>query len=283
MPRTALEELLTRTGMIADVDAATTQALLARIDQVREEGVDDDALRTLVQAYGRAIGRVAAAEAQVALRHLAHLPEDEREEGLRRWIEHVMPVGSLAFSQLHPPLVERLVRRNLTTVADDSDPDADPASVAFVDLCGSTAYMLRATPDEIRDLADEVYMVGQEMAVGRDVVAGKFLGDGVLLVGRDRAALLGATLDTLGELGRRTPLRASGGVAHGWVLRRAGDYFGPTVNLAARLSEAASADAVLVDPGALPDHPHRAHRVTVQLRGASEPREAAVIEAGGEA
>jgi len=124
--------------------------------------------------------------------------------------------------------------------------------VAFVDLCGSTRFMLRCSAQEMRRLADELFVAAQRVADAHGASVVKYLGDGVVLLASDPDAALEAACRLVGELKGRTPLRASAGVAHGRVLAHAGDFLGPAVNLASRLAEIAQPDEVLVDAEAWP-------------------------------
>jgi adenylate cyclase len=77
----------------------------------------------------------------------------------------------------------------------------------------------------------------------------KTLGDAVLFVA-DTAADATLTALAITSLGAAddTPFpQVRAGVAYGEVVSRLGDVFGPTVNIAARLTSVARPDAVLVD------------------------------------
>jgi class 3 adenylate cyclase len=65
-------------------------------------------------------------------------------------------------------------------------------------------------------------------------------------VGRDPAAVVDASLEAIAVLDGALPLPARAGIAQGPVVRRAGDYFGPVVNLAQRLTTIAAPGAVVV-------------------------------------
>jgi len=75
----------------------------------------------------------------------------------------------------------------------------------------------------------------------------KSIGDAVMLVSPRPAPLLHAVLDLLAAaeaLRGFPPLRV--GVAHGRAVPRHGDWFGPAVNLASRLTDRARPGSVLV-------------------------------------
>lgn len=123
-------------------------------------------------------------------------------------------------------------------------------AVGFVDLVGYTALSARVDPvglDEVLDAFEERVVEVGGSAEQVDLV--KFLGDAAMLVSPDPLHLA----DTLLDMVERTddlaeaPLRA--GMAVGETLVREGDYFGPAVNMAARLTDQARPWAVLADDG----------------------------------
>jgi adenylate cyclase len=115
----------------------------------------------------------------------------------------------------------------------------DAATVAFVDLAGFSAVA-----DVFGDLAAvrmvELFEVLVCEALGGTRRPVKWLGDAAMLGFPDPAVALG----TLGRLigacraEPRLPLTRTG-LSHGPVIRRGGDLFGRTVNLAARVAELA--------------------------------------------
>lgn len=80
-----------------------------------------------------------------------------------------------------------------------------------------------------------------------EVSVPKFIGDAAMLVGTDPALIADALLDVVEPVPdlADTPLRA--GMSAGEILPRGGDYFGPPVNLAARLTDYARPQTVLAD------------------------------------
>ena len=246
MPQEQLVALLLRLGLIEERDAAAFADAVARTIDAAGASFDEHNLVGLAQAFGRGVERIALAGADAAARNLSGVPEPEREARLTAWIDAVLGPATDAFSILFARRLEHLARRRLAAPPSDDDVSST-LDVAFVDLCGSTAFMLRSSPAVIQALADELYAVGQEIARRHDVAAGKFLGDGVMFLSADPERVLAATCEATALLAQRTPLGAGGGIARGQVVRRGGDWFGTPVNLAARLAECAESGDVLVD------------------------------------
>ena len=119
-------------------------------------------------------------------------------------------------------------------------------SIAFVDLAGFTALTEAHGDENAADLvARFTLMTESSLCDGTELV--KSIGDAVMLVAERRSAAM-ATVTTLVESCRRElyfpDVRV--GIDSGHVVERAGDYFGQTVNLAARLAGEARAGEILI-------------------------------------
>ncbi|MCW3015986.1 MAG: adenylate/guanylate cyclase [Solirubrobacterales bacterium] len=263
-------------GLIDEEDIALVQSLLEDARGTLGVPFDEHDLVGVSQALGRAAERVAAASADIVVRRLDELPAGQRDGALDDWLRSVMQTATTAFGVLYAHRLQRIAHRRLAASRETNHP-SPPLAVGFVDLRGSTAFMIEGSPEEIEALIDELYAVGQAVASRNEVAAGKFLGDGVLLVSADPDRLLHATAESVVELGRRTPLRAGAGIARGPVIRRAGDWHGTPVNLAARLAELAGADEILLDAGATDAHTVIDHWREVMPRGLPHMRPVAVV------
>lgn len=246
------------------------------VEVARAAGISDDELAGLAQAYARGVGRIVAAELAVTGRALARVPPDERAAWLQDWLARVLPFTGPAFQQLHDDLLARGAEHLI------EHPDAASVrqlTVAFVDLRGSTRYMLERGREDIRALVDALFHVAREVSADHDVTVVKHLGDGFLLDGHERSEVLAAARDAVVLLGERTPLAAGAGVDHGEVTSRAGDHFGPPVNFASRLAEVAPAGGLAIGAQAVPDPPPPggAWR-TLAIRGLPEPPRVYVVE-----
>ncbi len=256
--RARIFDLARSIGLVDEGNLDAIADLAARASTMIDD-MDEHALVGLLQAYGRAVDRIASAEAQIAARHLAAFRDAEFEAALEAWLGDVLPLAVDTFGLIHARRLEQLVRRRTSADAvaaagNDTTADLEVAdlAVAMIDLRGSTAFMLDHPPDEICGLVDELYFAVGQVAAQHEVHAGKFLGDGVLFFSADGTRLVDATIAAVAALGSQTALRAGAGVARGPVIRHAGDWFGTPVNLASRLGELAGPDEVLVDEDALP-------------------------------
>jgi len=152
-------------------------------------------------------------------------------------------------------VLDRAIRYHLLDISRQAwGVDAEAAAVTlnltigFADMVGFTAHSaslqthdLAAVIDGFEGRVSEVIT----MSGGRVV---KFIGDEVMFAFEDTAAACACAKDLLAlALDARIPdVRI--GLAHGTVISRYGDYYGPIVNLAARLVDVAPQGGVLLTP-----------------------------------
>jgi class 3 adenylate cyclase len=122
-----------------------------------------------------------------------------------------------------------------------------PGAVAFLDVEGYTRFTEERGDEEAARLADTLASVVERRTRGRRGQAVKWLGDGAMSYFRDPADAVVASLEMVADARRAGLPPAHVGVAAGPVVVQAGDYFGRTVNMAARLSTAARGGQVLVN------------------------------------
>jgi len=138
---------------------------------------------------------------------------------------------------------------------DETAPLAVHRAFAFIDICAFTTFCDRNGEQAALELLTQFRALTREVVGRRGVRVAKWLGDGVMLVGTDPAPLAAAAVELEGRC-RGVGIHTHGGLAAGPVLMFEGDdYVGRTVNLAARLCDAAGKGEVLavdVGPG-LPD------------------------------
>jgi adenylate cyclase len=141
-------------------------------------------------------------------------------------------------------LVER-IESELEAAGVLGRPERVPA-MSFLDLVGYTHLTEQRGDAAAAALAESLAVLVNRSAREHGGVPVKWLGDGVMVHYREPA---GAVLSALG-LAEQLPEAglppAHVGVAAGPVVAQGGDYFGRTVNLAARIAAHASAGQVLV-------------------------------------
>lgn len=120
-------------------------------------------------------------------------------------------------------------------------------TVGFVDLVGFTERSEQMSTTELARFVRDFEGTAHDIAIGNGARVVKLIGDEVMFVATDsndacRAAAALTTAFTAGD-GHVVP---RGGLAHGDVLMRGGDYYGSVVNLASRLVDQAVPEEVLV-------------------------------------
>jgi adenylate cyclase len=134
-------------------------------------------------------------------------------------------------------------------------------AIAFLDLTGYTALTEEAGDEAAAELATGLATVVQEAAQAHGGRAVKWLGDGVMLHFADPGGAVLSSLDLVERTETFVSVPARVGINAGSVVVQEGDYFGRTVNIAARIADYARPREVLVSE----DAKRRAKLVGVQL------------------
>jgi adenylate cyclase len=146
----------------------------------------------------------------------------------------------------------------------------------FVDVVGFTALTLRHGDERAAELAVDLTRCVAELATEHDAEVVKSMGDAVMVRASDAALAMKLALRVVAELDPRRfpPVRV--GVHTGPAVRHDDDWYGATVNLTARLCDAARPGEVLVSEvtrraaATLLDVRLRARRVA-RLKNVGEP------------
>ncbi len=226
----------------ADVRALRLTSDLVGLGVLSQERQDG-----LVRTWGRSFARLA--DWQVAL--LADVAAEAAADPVE---------GLLAISDEVMPRVEELQsyvwRRHLLSASarlttERTSGPAATLAVCFVDIVGYTSRSRTLSDRELVTWLESFESAVLTLTVDRGGRIIKNIGDELLVVADDPRALAEIAL----ELTRRgadpdDPFPAvRAGVAYGEVVTRLGDVFGPTVNIAARLTSVARPSTVLVDRG----------------------------------
>ena len=153
-------------------------------------------------------------------------------------------------------------------------PERVPA-MCFLDLVGYTRLTEERGDQAAAELAGRLAMLVGRSAREHGGVPVKWLGDGVMFHYREPAGAVLAALQMVEEFPQAGLPPAHVGVAAGPVVVQGGDYFGRTVNLAARIAAYASASRVLVSERVAERAPPQGVTFVelgqVQLRGIAHP------------
>ena len=148
-------------------------------------------------------------------------------------------------------------------------------AMCFLDLVGYT----RLTEDQgdaaAAALAEALAVLVNRSAREHGGVPVKWLGDGVMVHYREPAGAVRSALELVAQLPQAGLPPAHVGVAAGPVVVQGGDYFGRTVNLAARIAAHARPGQVLISAGVAGSAPPRGVRFVelgeLRLKGIAQP------------
>jgi adenylate cyclase len=227
--------------LFTERDLRAVRGLIGRADA---DALDRVTLVQQVQGVSAAMARVASVEADAIAEVLQRL----RDSGLASAEIAQQLVDSLRWEDL-AALIDYEHRLQLRAevwrrLALEAAPDI-AIGVGFADLAGYTKATLRLDAEEISALVsrweDRAYDTVSEH--GARVV--KTIGDEVMFVGLPHqvAAAALALRDVAASDPALLPVRA--GIAAGPVVLRGGDFYGPVVNLASRLTGIAPGGLVL--------------------------------------
>ena len=124
-------------------------------------------------------------------------------------------------------------------------PGAREVTVCFADLVGFTRLGEAVGPEQLENLANKLSALARDVATP-PVQFVKTIGDAVMFVSSDAAALLRAALQLVAAAEKEDLPQLRVGLAAGSAVRRAGDWFGSPVNQASRVAAVARPGAVLV-------------------------------------
>jgi adenylate cyclase len=229
--------------------AAWTEAYQARFEgQALESGADE---RTAMELAAQLGGDFLPVEDP------ALLGIYRRQQELS-WTEH---------------LVER-IENELEAAGMLGRPERVPA-VSFLDLTGFTHLTEQRGDATAAALAETMAVLVNRSSRAYGGVPVKWLGDGVMLHHREPAGAVLSALELVVQLPEAGLPPAHVGVASGPVVAQGGDYFGRTVNLAARIAAHAGAGQVLVSASVAETDPPQSVRFVehgeLPLKGFARP------------
>jgi adenylate cyclase len=256
-------ELIRRIYATMGLSAASLEAITEEDLQmmryaaaVLAAGIPLPAFLQLMRVYGQVIAQIA--DAEVRLVHLyvheplmrTGLPNVEIAEEMEGLTREVLPFAAPFMNYLHGRLLAHFVEQDMIGHM-EADLGADAleqgrlrVAIAFADLAGY-ARLTVERGDEAAVSTVERFVDAVAKSLPADARVIKTLGDEVMVIGSDPAALTGWAVELASGTSPAEP-QPRIGLHYGEALYRDGDYYGRDVNQAARVVARAGGGEVLV-------------------------------------
>ena len=255
---------------------------------VLDAGLPLPAFLQLMRVYGQAVAQIA--DAEVRLIHLyvheplmrADVSSVEIADEMEGLVRETLPFATPFMNYLHDRLLGQFVEQDMidhmeADLGDDAlEEGRVRVAIAFADIAGYARLTVERGDEAALSTVERfVEAVAQSLPVDARVI--KMLGDEVMVVGSDAAALTAWALELQAGIAPGEPLPRIG-IHYGEALYRDGDYFGREVNQAARVVARAAGGEVLVtrpvvEMAAIVEGLDFDRIGEVRLKGFSEPTE----------
>jgi adenylate cyclase len=222
-------------------------------------GVDPGSIEQWLRVYGDALRRIAETEAdvwytQITLPQLAAgMNEAQMQELTAEWGDEFDPLMDRAVLAIYHAHQEHTWTEVLIEVVESALERAGlrtkmriTPAICFVDLSGFTHLTEQRGDEAAADLASRMAPLVRRTTERHSGKVVKYLGDGVMLYFARAEDAVSASLETVESVTAAGLPPAHAGIHTGPVVFQGGDYFGRTVNLAARITERAQPGQVLV-------------------------------------
>ena len=233
---------------------ADRNALQRTVQMVRDGVLDEDTTIAMARALGQSTDRLVSWQMEALMEHLA------RRAAAGDPVHPVEVVDRLVddFEQLLVYSWRRQMAAAVNRLSDSPESGAE-LTVGFADLVSYTRLSQRLEQRELSVLVQRFEGLAADVVTTGGGRVVKTVGDEVLFTAEDpvAAAVIALSISERMAVDDVVPdVRI--GISHGPVLRSLGDVYGPTVNLASRLTALAQPGTVITDPRtgrALQDHP----------------------------
>lgn len=253
-------------------------------------GFDPAVIERWLRVYGDTLRRITETEAdwwytQVSLPSLASgLNEGEMLEVTNEWGEEFASLTEQALLAIYHAKQEHTWTENLIEEVEDAldraglrSRMATPPAICFLDITDYTRLTEERGDEAAAELATRLTPLVQRPADRHGGKVVKWLGDGVMFHFREPGGAVLAAVEMLEAISIADLPPAHVGLHAGPVVFQGGDYFGRTVNIAARIADHAEAGQVLVSQEVVNSTDREVVAFTaigsVVLKGVSQPVE----------
>jgi adenylate cyclase len=233
---------------------ADREALALTVDMVRDGVIDEETAIAMARALGQSTDRLVSWQTEALMEHLA------RQSAAGAEVSPIEVVDRLVddFEKLLVYSWRRQMAAAIARLADTPDSGVE-LTVGFADLVSYTRLSQRLEQHELSVLVQRFEGLTADLVTTGGGRVVKTVGDEVLFTADEpaAAAVIALSISERMAVDDVVPdVRI--GISHGPVLRSLGDVYGPTVNLASRLTALAQPGTVITDPRtgqALQDQP----------------------------
>lgn len=223
-----------------------------RLFAALSEFLPEEQVQQLVRILGEAVGRVAEAEVSLMRSNIeAPLAEQQKYVDVARTYlsvaEAVLPRITDMIDSIHRHHLQAIGRRYSEVGAPTTALNVVQLAVGFADLAGYTGLWQEHEPAHLAVMLDRFEAITGEVITTAGANVAKRIGDAVMFVTNAPGVGCALALDLLEACTAAQLPKLRVGVSFGDVMVRHGDFYGPTVNLAARLVASAEAGTALTD------------------------------------
>jgi adenylate cyclase len=209
----------------------------------------ESAALRFTRVVGSSLARIAEAAVSLFQVHVERPLQESGETELGLAQQNLRGIASLEIvrnmlQMLFSAHVETAIRR--FREARPRRADTARMAVGFVDLVGFTTLSRNVSALELAAVVERFEEAAYDIASARDGRVVKLVGDEVMFVTRDPVAACDIALSLVERFAGDASVTPRGGLAFGELLVRGGDYYGPVVNLAARVAQIAVPNELLV-------------------------------------
>jgi len=222
-------------------------------------GIAEDTVIRTTRVYGESLRRIAQAEAQVFRTSIEEpllrsgMSQPEMMQTASAFGAQYMALFDPAFLRIYHRQQEHVWIDDFVRQAEDTLDDmgiherlTHPPAMCFLDLTGYTRLTEEHGDETAADLSASLASLVQRVSQHHGGSPVKYLGDGVMFFFKEPGAAVVSALEMVEEAPAEGLPPAHVGLHAGPVVQQDGDYYGRTVNVAARIAGRAGPDEVLV-------------------------------------
>jgi class 3 adenylate cyclase len=218
-----------------------------------EQGFRAPAIERLMRATGDSLRRITESEGEWWYSEVITPRQGRGEDVNPDWTDRMAGLAEAAMLAMYHGQQNRAWMANIIRGVENQLADAGlytrldrPPAICFLDITGYTRLTQERGDHVAAELAEKLARLVQRTSVQHGGKPIKWLGDGVMFWFRDPGPAVVAALRMVEGVAAAGLPPAHVGVHSGPVLAQQGDYFGQTVNVAARIADFARPGEVLV-------------------------------------